>query len=152
MIRKFYDAQATYNLGGEPPITVEIESLEEYLQRYPVPENYTGHEDEWNRDRIHEWADKISSLVRKTPPITGEDVAALLHGIHTHADLIHSRVTMLQYNAISDPVNWEEKADEAAEEIYYSEKDLLPVLEALGLPAPIWGKSISLKEWKKQRK
>jgi hypothetical protein len=83
--------------------------------------------------------------------ITGEDVAALLHGIHTHGDMIQSKVFMLQHNAKEDPDNWEEKADEASEEIYYSEKDLLPVLEALGLPAPIWGKSLSIEEWKKEK-
>lgn len=66
-------------------------------------------------------------------PITGEDVAALLQGIHHH-----------RYNEPGNP-----ELDDA--DIIYYEEDLLPVLEALGLPAPIWGKSMSLEEWKKQR-
>ena len=62
--------------------------------------------------------------------ITGEDVASLLHGIHEH-DIKRSKYT---------------------EKIIYFEEDLLPVLEALGLPKPIWKESMSVKEWEKQRR
>lgn len=62
------------------------------------------------------------------PYISGEDVGALLHGIHRHIE--------------TEPMS---------SEIMYSEKDLLPVLEALGLPKPVWGKSLKLDEWKRQR-
>lgn len=58
--------------------------------------------------------------------ITGKDVAALLHGIHRH--------------------------DEKTEEIIYREKDILPVLKALGLPDPKWELSMSVKQWKKYKK
>lgn len=58
--------------------------------------------------------------------INGKDVAALLHGIHRH--------------------------DEETEEIVYYEKDLLPVLKALGLPKPEWAMSLSIKQWKKYKK
>ena len=61
--------------------------------------------------------------------ITGEDVAALLHGIHEH---------------MPDGTTF-------AGKIVYYEEDLLPILEALGLPAPVWGKSMSVEEFKKQR-
>ena len=64
-------------------------------------------------------------------PITGEDVAALLHGIQT---------------IVGEEFHYLEDGD-----IVFKEKDLLPVLGALGLPAPIWGKSMSIKEWKKSR-
>ncbi len=58
--------------------------------------------------------------------ITGEDVAALLHNIHEH--------------------------DSKTEEIIYYEKDLLPVLKALGLPKPKWKKSLSIEDWRKERR
>lgn len=63
-------------------------------------------------------------------PITGEDVAALLHNIHFHYP----------------------DGGIFAGKIFYFEEDLLPVLEALGLPAPVWKKSMSVEEWKKSRK
>lgn len=59
--------------------------------------------------------------------ITGEELAALLFNIHHHI-----------------PGN---------SSIIYYEVDLLPILEALGLPKPIWGGNMTLKQWKgKQNK
>lgn len=65
-------------------------------------------------------------------PITGEDVAALLHHIHEH------------YPG--------EDGKGLGGKIIYFEEDILPVLKALGLPSPIWGKSISIKNWEKLRR
>ena len=62
----------------------------------------------------------------KTQEVTGEDLASLLFHIHSH--------------------------DLKTEEIIYYEKDLLPILKALGLPKPIWGDDISVKKWLKNRK
>lgn len=61
------------------------------------------------------------------PNITGKDVAALLHHIHSHYP--------------------NEQGD-----IIYREKDLLPILEALGLPKPIWRESMSVAMWRAKRK
>ena len=63
--------------------------------------------------------------------VTGKDLAALLFTIHTH--------------------------DEATEKIVYFEEDLLPILEAIGLPKPIWEGSMTegsmtVKEFKKKLK
>jgi hypothetical protein len=66
------------------------------------------------------------------PSITGEDVAALLSNIHEHYP-------------------GEEGVHKLAGKIIYFEEDLLPVLEALGLPAPEWKKSMSVKQWKKSK-
>lgn len=68
----------------------------------------------------------MGSRKRVKQQITGTDVAALLHGIHEH--------------------------DEKTEEIIYYEKQLLPVLKALGLPEPKWELSMSVKELKKYKK
>ncbi len=80
--------------------------------------------------------------------ITGEDVAALLHHIHNHAELIAGDVRRAQNKKgrISD-----EEIEKVEGKIYYAEEDLLPVLEALGLPAPVWKKSMSVEEWKKSK-
>lgn len=75
--------------------------------------------------------------------ITGEDVAALLHGIHTHAGIIHHQIDHI----ISEGTR--EEIDEAEGKIYYAEDDLLPILKALGLPEPVWKNSVSLDEWLK---
>lgn len=56
---------------------------------------------------------------------TGEDLAALLSGIHQHHP--------------------------ATDDLIYFESDLLPVLKAFNLPDPIWGSNITLDEWKKRR-
>lgn len=61
----------------------------------------------------------------KLGKITGKDVAALLSGIHDH----HPKTG----------------------EIIYHEKDLIPVLKALGLPEPIWEQSMSIKQWEKKK-
>lgn len=63
--------------------------------------------------------------------ISGEDVAALLHHIHEH------------YPG--------EDGIENGGKIIYFEDDLLPILEALGLPKPEWKRSISLKKWLKSK-
>lgn len=57
--------------------------------------------------------------------ITGKELAALLHHIHTHAS-----------NGC----------------IVYPEKPLLKVLKAIGLPEPEWKESYSIAEWKKNKK
>lgn len=67
-----------------------------------------------------------------TKEINGEDVAALLHHIHDH-------------HPGEDGVGNGGK-------IIYFEEDLLPVLKALGLPEPIWKKSLSIKQWLKTKK
>lgn len=63
---------------------------------------------------------------RKKYSITGKDVAALLHRIHEH--------------------------DPKTGKIIYYEENLLPVLQQLGLPAPEWGLSTNIKEWRKYKK
>ena len=63
-------------------------------------------------------------------PVTGEDVGALLFGIHHHY-----------------PSDEEHISKKDSEKIFYFEEDLLPILKALGLPEPIWGKSKTLDEF-----
>lgn len=58
--------------------------------------------------------------------ITGEELGALLFAIHDH----HPET----------------------EEIIYNKKDLFPILKAIGLPEPIFGKSMKLKEYLKGSK
>lgn len=72
---------------------------------------------------------------------TGEDVGALLSGIHTHAELL------LRWEKIKKSKKYLIYPDQ----IIYKEVDLLPILEALGLPKPIWNKTTSVKEYLKQR-
>lgn len=57
--------------------------------------------------------------------VTGEDLAALLQHIHEH---------------------YPNKGGA----IIYFEKDLLKIFDAIGLPKPIWGKSISVAKYKKK--
>ena len=40
--------------------------------------------------------------------------------------------------------------DEGGKIIYY-EEDLLPILKAMGLPDPKWGKNLTIKEYKKRK-
>lgn len=80
--------------------------------------------------------------------ITGEDVAALLHGIHTHAEIIAQDTKYSKKQYRDKKINYQEHEKDLGK-LYYSEEDLLPILKALGLPAPKWKYSIRLKEWKK---
>lgn len=57
--------------------------------------------------------------------ITGKELAGLLFSIHTH--------------------------DKKTEEIIYKEKDLLPILKAIGLPEPEWGECLTLKQFLKNK-
>ena len=41
--------------------------------------------------------------------------------------------------------------DEKTEKIIYFEEDLLPILEAIGLPIPVWGKNLTLSEYIQNR-
>lgn len=77
--------------------------------------------------------------------ITGKDVAALLHGIHTHAELLFE-------NKSGENLPNGLKILKNPDEIVYREKDLLKVLKALGLPEPEWELSMSVEEWKKQKR
>ena len=58
--------------------------------------------------------------------VSPEDFAGLLFNIHHH--------------------------DKKTEEIIYYEKDLLPILRAIGLPEPKWGKCLTLKEYSENKK
>jgi len=55
--------------------------------------------------------------------VTAKELAGLLFNIHQH--------------------------DSETGEIIYKEKDLLPILKALGLPEPEWGSCITLEEFTK---
>ena len=84
----------------------------------------------------------MSQSTKETGKITGEDVAALLHHIHIHGDEIHKAVEFAGLEVL----------EEEQSTIYYAEEDLLPILEALGLPKPVWKHSMSITEWKKSKK
>jgi len=96
-------------------------------------------------DHPKAWVTDRESAVGMMPEpykVTGEDVAALLHHIHSHGDEIHNDI---EYASLED-------LEEFQSAIYYSEKELLPVLEALGLPKPIWKYSMSIEEWKNKKR
>lgn len=59
--------------------------------------------------------------------ITGKQLGGLLFAIHTHAD-------------------------DGEGEIMYRERDLLPILEAIGLPKVEWGECFSVKQYKQEKK
>ena len=84
--------------------------------------------------------------------IKGRDVAALLHPIHTHALEIEARVKWARKEMKRRGSKEEECDDVMMSEIYYSEKELLPILKALGLPKPKWKLSMTIDQWKKYKK
>ena len=71
--------------------------------------------------------------------ITGEDVGALLHWIHAHYPE-KEKGHKLHIDTASGG------------KIIFFEEDLIPVLEALGLPKPVWKHSMSIATWKRLKK
>lgn len=58
--------------------------------------------------------------------ITAEELGGLLFNIHEH--IVH---------------------EDGTDDVIYYEKDIIKLLVKLGLPKPVWGKSIELKNFKK---
>jgi hypothetical protein len=74
--------------------------------------------------------------------ITGEELGAMLSNIHTHGELIMNRILYADTKI---------RREKEQSKIYYSEKELYKVIQALGLPYPIWGKTMTVKQFKKKK-
>lgn len=77
--------------------------------------------------------------------ITGQVVAGLLFRAHTHAELIAERVKCSKKQLKKGEISKKEH-EENIGAIYYSEEDLLSILEAVGLPKPEWEKNLKKKK------
>lgn len=120
----------------------------------------------WTCDKCghNELSEELSHSRKLQFPVTGKEVAALLSHIHHHDDdngaIIYYHqdlaevleaigLTQPKIRELLFPIHNHYPYDSL--DVVYYETDLLPVLEKAGLPAPEWGRSISVKNWLKER-